>query len=249
MNARGRTVRPDFGRGTSLSRRAWARAGRMADVLASSPNRRAYALSSRATMHVIGCAVIAIGVAVMLWNDFGPGPLDVLIGAIRTHTGLPLTFAVWATTGSLLLVAWALGKRPGVGNVVTILTVGPLMQLTLTALSVVEPPGAMAAKVAVHVVATAVVGLGAGVNLFARLGAGTGELLATSVALRTGFSEPRVRMACEALWILLGVALGGPFGVGTVIVAVLIGPFVAQGFRTVDTAVSTARVATLRQIE
>lgn len=217
--------------------------------MSMSPNRRAYAVSTRLAVHLAGCAVIAIGVGLMLWNDFGPGPLDVLIGAVRSHTGLPLTFAVWATTGTLLLVAWALGKRPGFGNLVTVLTVGPMMQLTVIVLSAIDGPEAVPAKVAVHVVATAIVGLGAGMNLSARLGAGTGELLAASLARRTGFGESRVRMACELTWLAAGAALGGPLGLGTVIVAVLIGPFVATGFRTVDTAVTTARVATRRQIE
>ena len=70
----------------------------MLDVVAASPKRRAYAVSSRFALHLSGCAVIAIGVGLMLWNDFGPGPLDVMIGAIRQHSGLPLTFAVWLTT-------------------------------------------------------------------------------------------------------------------------------------------------------
>lgn len=220
----------------------------MLDVVAASPKRRAYAVSSRFALHLSGCAVIAIGVGLMLWNDFGPGPLDVLIGAIRQYSGLPLTFAVWLTTGSLLLIAWALGKRPGIGNLVTILMVGPLMQLTTIVLGQIEPPGAVPLKVTVHVLATAIVGLGAGMNLVARLGAGTSELLASSLSYRTGFAEPRVRMACEVGWLAVGVILGGPFGIGTVIVAVLIGPFVARGYRTVDTAFTTARSATIRQI-
>lgn len=206
-------------------------------------------MSSRIAVHLSGCLIIAVGVALMLWNDFGPGPLDVLIGAIRHHSGLPLTFALWATTGSMLLIAWALGKRPGLGNLITILIIGPMMQLTLVVLSVFSPPSAMAAQVALHVVATAIVGLGAGMNLFARLGAGTSELLSGAVARRTGFTETRVRMVLELTWLGTGFALGGPVGIGTVIVAVLIGPFVATGFRTVDTAVTSARVATRRQIE
>lgn len=232
-----------------LTRRAWSRAGRLLDLVTSSPKRRAFAMSSRVALHLSGCAVIAVGVGLMLWNDFGPGPLDVMIGAIRHHLHLPLTLAVWATTGSLLLVAWALGKRPGPGNVITILIIGPMMQLTVTLMSVFQPPSAMAAQVALHVVATAIVGLGAGMNLFARLGAGTSELLCGALAGRTGYTEPRVRMACELTWLAVGVALGGPAGVGTIIVAVLIGPFVATGLRTVDTAVTSARVATRRQIE
>lgn len=229
----------------SLARRAWGQAGRVVDRIVASPYRRSYTLSSRIAAHLTGCAVIAVGVGVMLWNDFGAGPLDVFIGAIRELTNLPLALAAWVTTGSLLLLAWALGKRPGLGNVVTIIAVGPLMQLTVARLEAFEAPSHVVVKAAVHVLALAVVGIGAGLNLFADLGAGTGELLASAGAERTGWSEPRVRMACEFAWLTIGAVLGGPLGVGTIIVAVLIGPFVAGGHRTMQTAATTAR----RQIE
>jgi len=232
-----------------LSRRAWSRAGALVDGLATSPKRHAYSLSWRFAMHLTGCALIAVAVAAMLWNDFGPGPLDVMIGAIRDLSGLPLTYAVWATTGSLLLVAWALGRRPGFGNLVTIVTVGPLMQLALARLAQLDAPDPIAAKVAVHVVATALIGLGAGMNVFANLGAGTSELLTSATAQKVRRREPHVRMAFELTWLGLGALLGGPLGFGTVIVAVLIGPFVARGYRTVDTAYTSAREATLHKIE
>ncbi|MEZ5259279.1 MAG: hypothetical protein R2705_21075 [Ilumatobacteraceae bacterium] len=45
----------------------------------------------------------------------------------------------------------------------------------------------------------------------------------------------------EATWVVLGVALGGPIGVGTVIVALLIGPAVAFGSRTVESLVTVSR--------
>jgi uncharacterized membrane protein YczE len=71
------------------------------------------------------------------------------------------------------------------------------------------------------------------------LGAGSGELLASAASDRTGRPEPRIRMAFELVWLAVGVMLGGPIGVGTVLVALTIGPAVAVGYRAVDaTAVS-----------
>lgn len=200
-------------------------------------------------MHLTGCALIGVAVAAMLWNDFGPGPLDVMIGAVRDLTGLSLTLAVWATTCTLLGVAWLLGRRPGFGNLVSILTIGPLTQLALSRLEQFDAPDAVLAKLPIHLVATAVLGLGAGMNVFANLGAGTSELLTSATARRVHRREPHVRIVFELSWLGLGALLGGPLGVGTVIVAVLIGPFVARGYRTVDTAYTTARLATRRQIE
>ena len=217
--------------------------------MTNSRKRPAYAFSWRFVMHLTGCALIAVAVAAMLWNDFGAGPLDVVIGGIRDLTGLPLTLAVWLTTGTLLLVAWLLGRRPGFGNLVTMLSVGPLMELTLVRLEQVDAPDAMAAKVIIHIFATALIGLGAGMNVFANLGAGTSELLTSATAQRVRQREPRVRLAFELTWLALGAALGGPLGFGTVIVAVLIGPSVARGYRTVDTAYTSAREATMHKIE
>ena len=53
----------------------------------------------------------------------------------------------------------------------------------------------------------------------------------------------------ELTWIVVGVVLGGPAGLGTVMVAVFIGPAVARGYRMVDTitARSHRRLATTNQ--
>ncbi|MEZ7960457.1 MAG: hypothetical protein QMC04_00890, partial [Ilumatobacter sp.] len=87
--------------GQRLRRRAWSRAGAVAAVVSTGPPRRVLAYSTRLLLLVAGSCLIAASVAVTLWTDLGPGPLDVFIGAIQTRTGLPLTVAVWATVGSL----------------------------------------------------------------------------------------------------------------------------------------------------
>lgn len=48
-------------------------------------------------------------------------------------------------------------------------------------------------------------------------------------------------MAFELTWLLVGVALGGPIGLGTVVVALTIGPAVLVGYRAVDGAVVSCR--------
>jgi uncharacterized membrane protein YczE len=58
---------------------------------------------------------------------------------------------------------------------------------------------------------------------------------------RRGRSEQRTRLAFEISWLLIGVALGGPIGFGTVLVAFLIGPSVARGHRMVEHTVCRSR--------
>lgn len=221
--------------------RGWSRAGAVAVILVRGVPRRLLAVTTRVGLLVGGSATIGAGIAVMLWNDFGPGPLDVFIGAVRHRTGVPLSVAVWLVVGLMGAVSWALGRRPGLGTLAGPIVAGPVMQATVSLLERIGPPDEVVVQLGVHAAAILVVGIGAGALIVSGLGAGMGELLAAAASDRSGRPETSVRFACEATWLVLGVALGGPIGLGTVLVALLIGPSVAHGYRRVDTLVATSR--------
>ena len=210
-------------------------------MLATGPTRRTLAMTTRIALLITGAMLVGCAVAVMLWDELGPGPLDVLIVAVRDHTGLALAPAMWLTIGVLILIAWLLGRRPGAGTLLAPLAIGPVVQLILAALSEVAPPGSIVARVVIHIVAVGVAGIGAGALIVSGLGAGSGELLAAAASDRSGHSEPRARFAFEAGFVVFGVVLGGPIGLGTVVVMLTIGPAVAVGFQIVDTLVAQVR--------
>ena len=224
-----------------LRRRAWSRAGAVAAVLATGPTRRALGLSTRVAMLVVGSLLIAASVAVTLWTELGPGPLDVFIGAVRNLTGLPMSVAVWATVGSLIAASWILGRRPGFGTVMSPFLIGPMLQAVYAALETFDAPGSIVVRIALQLVAIFGIGLGAGALIVSGLGAGSGELFASAASDRTGHPESRIRPAIELSWIVLGVMLGGPAGLGTVMVATFIAPAVQLGYRIVDALASRSR--------
>lgn len=217
-----------------LAGRTWSRAGAIAAVINRGVPRRVLGLTTRFALLISGSILIAVCVGVTIWNELGPGPLDVFIGGVSRRTGLPLTFAVWLTVGSMIAVASMLGRRPGVGTLVSPLVVGLSLQAALAGLETFDAPGSIAVRVGVHLVAVVGIGVGAGALIVSGLGAGSGELLASAASDRIGRSESKTRTACEFSWIVLGLALGGPAGLGTVLVAVLVGPAVSLGFRFVD---------------
>jgi uncharacterized protein len=225
----------------SRSRRALRRLALLLDPLTVGRRRRALAWVVRIGLLAAGSLTVAVCVAVMLWNNIGAGPLDVFISAFRTHTGLPLTFAVWITIGTLTLVAWALGRRPGMATIVGPFIVGPTMQLTLTNLQQFEPPHWLVARIAIHLLAVGAVGMAAGAVMASRLGQGTGELLALAASDRSGRPEQRMRLMFEGSFLAIGGLRGGPIGLGTVLIALCIGPSVARGRRTVPTGIAASR--------
>ncbi len=235
------SAHPDVAR----SERSWqhivlSRVGAVTGRISTGPMRRAFALSTRFALLLAGTVVLAIGVSVTLWTGLGAGPLDLFIGAVRVRTGLPLSVAVWMVVGAVIATAWALGRRPGPGTIVGPFVVGVVMQVATSWLSGVTVPDALVVRVALHLLAIGAIGVGAGALIVSGLGAGSGELLASAASTRSGRAEHHVRLAFELSWLVLGVALGGPAGLGTVLVALTIGWSVANGRRIVDRSTGAA---------
>lgn len=224
-----------------FTNRAWSRAGAIATTMAAGGQHRAVRLGLRILMLVGGSLLIAVAIAALLWNSFGPGPLDVFIAGLRETTGISLTLAYWSSFAGMLAIAALLGRRPGPGTIVTPLILGPAVEVLLSLVDQFDRPGSVVVQVIVHVGAIGVAGIGAGALIVSGLGAGTGELLATAASDRTGRPEPHVRFGIEMSFLAVGVMLGGPIGFGTVIVAGLIGPAVANGHRLVDGVVGRPR--------
>ena len=222
---------------TALQRRAWSRAGAVAAVVSSRPARRAGTFAARLSILLFGSSLVAISVALTLWTGLGPGPLDVFIGAIRNMTGAPLTLAVWGTVGAIIAIACALGRRPGIGTFISPFAIGPILQAAAEVLDRIDAPSSLAVRIAVQLVAIAGIDIGSGALIVSGLGAGSGELFAAATSDRVHKSETTVRFWTEITWIAVGVALGGPAGRGTIMVAALIGPAVHHGYQLVDAGV------------
>ena len=81
---------------------------------------------------------------------------------------------------------------------------------------------------------TFLVGFGSGIYLISNLGPGTRDGLMTGISNK--FCKPisLVRFSIELIVVLIGWILGGTLGVGTIIFAVFIGPFVSISLKLVS---------------
>jgi uncharacterized membrane protein YczE len=80
----------------------------------------------------------------------------------------------------------------------------------------------------------AIIAIGSGLYLSTDLGPGPRDGLMTGLAHRSGWSIRRARTIIEVLVLLVGFALGGTVGLGTVVFALGIGPLVQLALRFVD---------------
>jgi uncharacterized protein len=183
---------------------------------------------ARLAVLLTGLWLFGTGDALLLESRLGNAPWTVLAEGIAGRTPLTVGIAT-QLIGVLVLCGWIpLRERPGLGTVGNVVVIG-------LAIDVMRPllptPEALVGRGAAALAGIALVGLGSGLYLSARLGPGPRDGWMTGIHRRTGWPVAAVRFGIEATVLGAGWLLGGTVGVGTVAYALLIGPAVGTALR------------------
>ena len=186
---------------------------------------RAGRLARRLPQLYAGLVLYGFTLACLIRAHLGNAPWDVLHQGIAGRLGVSIG-VVTIVVSLLVLLAWVpLREMPGLGTVSNAFVVGLSTNLGLAVLS---EPHALEGRVALLAAGTAGNAVATGMYIGARLGPGPRDGLMTGLNRRTGAPIWLVRSSLEVSVILLGCLLGGVFGVGTLLYAVLIGPLVQR---------------------
>ena len=131
----------------------------------------------------------------------------------------------------MLLLAWRLGARIGIGTAANAVLVGCFIE-GLTAIGPVDrlSESSLGVRIGLLAVSMVLIGVGSALYLGAWFGAGPRDSLMVVGGERTGFRLGIVRVALELLALAAGFALGGTIGVGTVVFALAVGPALEASF-------------------
>ena len=178
-------------------------------------------LGRRLVQLYAGLVLYGVSIAMMVRSDLGVAPWDVLHSGITRH--LPFTIGQVLTGVSfLVLVLWIpLREKPGIGTISNALVIGLTADLTL---SLIGTPDALPVRLTLVVGGVVLCGLATATYIGAQLGRGPRDGLMTGLTRRTGLSLRLVRTGLEITVVLIGLALGGALGFGTVLFALTIGP-------------------------
>lgn len=170
----------------------------------------------------IGLVLFGVGIAMMLQSDQGLPPWDVLHQGLATQFGL--TVGIWSIIVSVIvLAAWIpLRERYGIGTVLNAIIIGVVIDV---AALIVPSPDQIALQLSMNLAGIVLIGLASGMYIGANLGPGPRDGLMTAIA-RRGLSIRATRWGIEIVVLVVGILMGGTFGVGTVAFALFIGPIV-----------------------
>lgn len=196
-------------------------------------------LPARLALLFAGLTLYGLSDGLLVVAGLGLDPWDVL------HQGLSRAFGLQVGTwsiivGAVVLLGWIpLRQRPGLGTVANVVVIGSVVNATL---ALVPAPHALPLRGGVLVLAVVLNGLATGAYIGAGLGPGPRDGLTTGIAAR-GRSIRVVRTVVEVGVLVVGWALGGTVGVGTVLYALAIGPLThvtIPAFRLRTPAAATA---------
>jgi uncharacterized membrane protein YczE len=187
----------------------------------------AHELRRRVPALVVGVFVLGFAISVSVRAQLGVSPWDVLHQGLAHLTGLSFGLVV-VLVGLVVLLTWIpLHQRLGIGTVLNTLSVGFIANLGIY---LIPEQHLMAVRVPMLALSIVMFGVGGGLYIGSGLGPGPRDGLMTAIAGR-GHRIWVVRTCLECSALVAGYLLGGHVGVGTVLLALTIGPVTHAGLR------------------
>lgn len=172
---------------------------------------------------LIGLILIGVGIAAMARSGLGLSPWEVLNQGLGRVFGVPMGTVSIVLGVPIMLSWWPLGDRPGVGTVLNLLLIGTTTNFML---GVIGPAGESWQAAVLSGVGIVLCAVGTALYLAADLGPGPRDGLMTGLHFRFGWSLRRTRTSIELVVVVVGWLVGGTVGIGTVVLALAIGPIV-----------------------
>jgi uncharacterized membrane protein YczE len=167
-----------------------------------------------------GLVLVATGVALTIRAELGVAPYDVLTTGLRDLLDIPIGLAAVVLPAVFMGLGLLLGGRAGVGSLLAVALVGPMLGLVLDRLPDLD---AMAPRLVCFGVGFGAITLGIALVVVPEIGPGPAELLMLAIHER-GHALAPVRTGIELASVGVGWAMGGQVGAGTIVFTVLIGP-------------------------
>jgi uncharacterized membrane protein YczE len=189
------------------------------------PNRQE--LVRRCPPLVAGLLIIGFSISISVRARLGLAPWDVFHQGVAQALNISIGLVV-VLVGLVVLLAWIpLRQHLGLGTILNAMSVGFIANLGL---ALIPNQEAMASRIAFLAVAIIGFGVGGGLYIGAGLGPGPRDGLMTAITAR-GHRLWVVRTVIECSVLVVGFALGGKVGIGTVLIALSLGPLTHAGLR------------------
>ena len=186
----------------------------------------------RALILLVGLTIAHLGVTLFLLSDLGADPFNVFVqGVFGKLSGLSAGVfthgRVHMIISLLIIVVLLFVDRSYVkiGTVICMVCGGPIIDFFTWVLGYILPETLpLWGRFLMLVLGCVVLAYGMTIVIKSDAGTGPNDLVAVVLSDKTGKKFSVVRLLVDAAFALIGLALGGTLGVGTIVCIALVGP-------------------------
>ena len=175
---------------------------------------------------MLGLILFGLGETLLITAGVGVSPWTVLAQGISFKTGYSIGLTTFFVSIGVLCLWIPLRQKPGVGTILNTIIVSIVIDVSLPYL---PAPELLVFQILQVIIGVVIVGLGSGFYLIANLGPGSRDGLMTGLQKKTNLPIYLIRAILEISAVTVGWFLGGIVGIGTIVFALAIGPFVSAG--------------------
>lgn len=186
-------------------------------------------MGKRITIYFVGLIITALGIALVVHSNVGAGPWDAVAVGLKRHFGL--TIGMWSiiAQGCVVLITAIIERaRFQFESILAIMLRSWFLDLwfyvILNDINFTSSPVIQWMAFALGVFA---VGLGIGIYVEAKLPKTPLDGLMLALSNAFGWSFSTARILIELTGVTIGFLLGGPVGIGTVIIALTLGRIIS----------------------
>ena len=175
---------------------------------------------------ILGLLLFGLGETLLITANAGVSPWTVLAQGISVKTGYSIGITTFVVSISVLCLWIPLKQKPGIGTILNTIIISVVIDVTLPYL---PSPELLVLQILQVIIGVVIVGFGSGFYLIANLGPGSRDGLMTGLQKKTNLPLSLIRTVIEISAVIAGWYLGGVVGIGTIVFALGIGPFVSAG--------------------
>ena len=187
-----------------------------------------------AVFYLVGLTFLSLGISLMILADLGAGPWDAMYVGLNNLFGLSV--GTWIFIVGILLIfinALLLRERIDISAVIPVVTIGFMIDFWLLFVFANYQAPVLPIRFAMLVGGVAVIAVGIACYLQSTIARNPMDTLMMAIQTLTGKSMAVSKTMMELGVLVIAFILGGPIGLGTIFVALLIGPMIQFFYRPV----------------
>lgn len=182
----------------------------------------------RLSLVVLGQIIISAGITLMLFINLGADPLGVFHTGVANVLNITFAKAILIENLVVVIIVYFIDKKYiNIATIVTLFVVSLTTGFFNSFYTFIFPNQmSFIFRVLVLVLACFILSVGLNFYILPKLGVGAMDIPVEMLVDKKGFIYQRVKVLTDLMFLVAGYFLGGVVGIGTVISAFIVGPFI-----------------------